>query len=85
MDAGVIIWIVLITAGFMLFYSYARAGIFFRCFWPGAFGGLASLGALWIAGHFFEIALKVTPLTVAASAIFGVPGVIGMLVLPVIF
>ena len=69
----------------MLYYVYAKAGRFLQCFWLGAFGGLSVLGALWIAGHFFEIALKVTPFTVAVSAIFGVPGVIGMLVLPVLF
>jgi hypothetical protein len=84
MDTGIIIWIILIIAGFALFCLYAKAGRPVSCVFMGAATGLCSLGALWVAGHFVEIAVKVTPFTLTASVLLGVPGVIGMLVLPVL-
>ena len=84
MDSGMLIWLSVILAGLVLFYFYARMGRFFRCACAGSITGLCALGVLWIAGHFFDIAVSVTPLTLAISAILGVPGVIGMLVLPVL-
>jgi len=84
MAGSAVIWIAIILAGLILFYFYARTGRFFRCVCTGAAGGLCALGILWSLGHFFDIALAVTPLTLAVSAILGVPGVIGMLVLPLL-
>ena len=84
MDIRIFIWGAVIMAGLALFYFYARAGRFFRCAFLGCISGFCALGALWIAGHFFEISLAITPLTLAISAVFGAPGVIGMLILPVL-
>ena len=84
MDSEMLIWLAVILGGILLFYFYARTGRFFRCAFTGAITGLSALAALWIAGHFLYIAVSVTPLTVAISVILGVPGVIGMLVLPVL-
>jgi len=84
MDSGTHIWIAVILAGVVLFYFYARTGRFFRCVFSSAVAGFAALAALWALGNFFDIALAITPLTLTISALLGVPGVIGMLLLPLL-
>ncbi len=84
MNTDVWIWAALIAAAVLLYYFYAKMGRFFRGALLGAFTGLFALGVLWVAGHFFELAVKITPFTVAVSALLGVPGVLGLLLLPVL-
>jgi hypothetical protein len=84
MDFSAWIWLLLLLAAALVFSVYGKTGRFFRCALLGAATGLAALGALWLAGHFFELAVRVTPLTVAVSALLGIPGVVGMLLLVLI-
>ena len=84
MNSGMIIWLVVALAGLLLYYFYARLGRLVSCVFTGAMSGFFALALLWIAGHFVNITIATTPLSLTIAAIFGAPGVIGMLVLPIL-
>jgi len=84
MDSSMMIWLAVALAGILLFYFYARLGRLISCVFAGATSGFFALAILWIAGHFVNITVAITPLTLTVAAVFGAPGVIGTLVLPIL-
>ena len=73
--------LVLFAIGVLLFICYSRTGKMLRCILFTAASGLASLSLLWMMGNFVEIGVAVTPFSLLTSAILGIPGVVGMLLL----
>lgn len=71
----------LFAVGVLLFVCYSRTGKMLRCILFTASTGLLALGVLWLLGNFIEIGVRVTPFSLLASAVLGVPGVLGMLFL----
>jgi hypothetical protein len=78
------IWLGLILAGITLYTYYARIGKLLRCACFTAFSGAGALGVLWILGIWFSVPISITPLTLTASVIMGIPGVLAMLILHLI-
>ncbi|MDL2232457.1 pro-sigmaK processing inhibitor BofA family protein [Ruminococcaceae bacterium OttesenSCG-928-L11] len=74
------LWLALFLIGALLFLFYSRLERFFRCFLFTAFTGIGALGIVWLAGRFIAIPLTITPLSLAASGILGIPGVVTMLI-----
>ena len=73
--------VALFALGALLFICYSRTGKMLRCIIFTATTGLLALAALWVLGMFTHIGVSVTPFSLLASAILGIPGVLGMLVL----
>lgn len=81
MSASVGMYIGVILIGGTLFWIYRRQGGFFKCLLFTACTGLLALGGLWLLGKVVAVPITLTPLTLLLSAILGVPGVLGMLLL----
>lgn len=74
----------LFAIGVVLLILYTRTGKMIRCILFTAATGLLALAAVWLAGRFFTVGLAVTPYSLLASAVLGIPGVLGMLLLGLI-
>ena len=74
----------LFAAGVLLFVCYSRTGKMLRCMAFTALSGLMALGVLWMIGNLTDIGVDVTPFSLLTSAILGIPGVLGMLLLMLI-
>jgi len=74
----------LFLVGALLFICYSRTGKMLRCILFTATTGLLALAVLWVLGMFTNIGVGVTPFSLLTSAILGIPGVLGMLVLMLI-
>ena len=75
-------YIVLAMVAVLLLYYYAKAKCLFRAIIFSMASGGFSLAALWLAGHFISIGIAPAPFTAAVAAILGIPGVAGLLLLP---
>ena len=84
MTVQALIWIFLLAAGVIAYYIDIQSEHLLRCIFFHMFSGFLSLAALWGAGHFIEISLSATPFSIAGAAIFGVPGVLAMLLVCII-
>ena len=71
----------LFAVGALLFVCYSRTDKMLRCIFFTASSGLLALAALWALGLFVDIGVNVTPFSLLASAIMGIPGVLAMLIL----
>ena len=84
MTATAIFGTALFVLGAALFVLYSRTGKMLRCILFTAATGLGALGVVWALDSVIEVGLAVTPFTLLSSAILGIPGVLGMLVLLVL-
>ncbi|MCI8650200.1 MAG: hypothetical protein HFG20_08800 [Anaerotruncus sp.] len=80
---------ILLTAGgvvgFLVFTALVRSGHFFRTLiYTVVTGNLALLGTAWL-GAFSGVLLAVNLFTVAVASILGVPGVLTMVILKLLF
>jgi len=71
----------LFAVGVLLFVCYSRTGKMLRCILFTALTGPPALGFLWLLGNFIDIGVRVTPFSLLTSAVLGIPGVLGMLLL----
>lgn len=62
-----------------------RSRKFLRLILLNAFFGIAALGLLYLTRKFTGFYLPINEWTVASSGVFGIIGVVGMLVLPFVF
>lgn len=67
--------------GIVLFVVYTRMGKLIRCVLFTAVTGPCSLLLLWLLGKAFATGLSLTPFSLLVSAVLGIPGVLGMLLL----
>lgn len=74
----------LLIIGAVLFIIYSRIGKLLRCMLFTAVTGIASMGLVWLAGKLFAIGIGITPFSLLAAALLGLPGVLGMLVFQLI-
>lgn len=84
MSVSSAIYLVLLLAGITLFVVYARIGKLFRCVLFTLATGFIALGAVVLIAGFTSLDMTFTPLTALVSGLFGVPGVLGMLILNLI-
>ena len=76
--------VTLLVIGILLFVCYSRTGKMLRCIFFTATSGSAALGVLWAVGNVIGLNVGVTPFSLLASAILGIPGVLAMLLLALI-
>lgn len=74
----------LFTIGVLLLIIYMRTGKMLRCILFSAVTGLLALGVVWLIGRFFPLEIAITPYTLVASGVLGIPGVLGLLLLALI-
>ncbi len=84
MTVQTLIWVLLFAAGILVWYIDAHSGRLMRCICFHVFSGFLALALLWGAGHFIGVALAATPFSIVGAAIFGVPGVLAMLLAAII-
>ena len=78
------IWVSVLIAGSFLLAVYQYHRRLGRCLLYSLTTGLGSLGLLWVLRYFVPLQLNITPLTVVGSALLGVPGLITMLLIPLL-
>lgn len=81
MSVSSTIYLAVLLAGITLFVIYARIGRLFKCVFFTLVTGFISLGAVMLAANFTSLRMAFTPLSALVSGLFGVPGVLGMLIL----
>lgn len=70
----------------MVLIALARSGHFIRSLLYSALtGNLALIGAGWLGAFSGNLLLSVNPFTIGVSSLLGVPGVLAMAVLKLIF
>ena len=84
MTASAWFGVALFVLGVLLFVCYSRTGKMLRCILFTAASGTAALAVLWAVGNFIDLGINVTPFSLLTSAILGIPGVLGMLLLALI-
>lgn len=80
MNTGAIVYLSVFIIGVVLFFCYAKSGKFWRCVLFTLVSGLAALGAVYLAGMVLPVHIAITPLSLFASGVMGIPGVVLMLV-----
>jgi hypothetical protein len=78
------VWVSLFVAGTLLFCIYHYHQRLWRCLLYSLASGLGTLGLLLVFRHFVPLQLSITPLSVVASALLGPPGIIAMLLIPLV-
>ena len=81
---GNMVYITLAVAALLLLYYYTKIRCFFRAVMFSLFSGALAFGGLWLAGNFINTAAAPTPFTAAFTLVFGVPGLAGLLIFPII-
>lgn len=84
MTAASAVYLALLVAGITLLVLYSRSGKLLKCVFFTAFSGFSALGIVLLISKFSGLTIAVTPLSLLASGILGVPGVLGLLVLNLI-
>ncbi|MEQ2399352.1 pro-sigmaK processing inhibitor BofA family protein [Merdimmobilis hominis] len=64
---------------------YLKSGRFWRCLFFSAGTGIAGLLAVMAIGAFTTPLLGMSPFSLAVSTVFGLPGVVGLLMLNLIW
>lgn len=78
------IYLGLAAIAVVLFVMYVRSGRLFRSMLFTGLTGMCALGILRLVSQWIAIPLAITPFSIAVSAIMGVPGVAGMLIMQLI-
>lgn len=73
--------VIAIAAGVAALYGMIRTGKPVRCLLTSFIEGVSAIAAVNIAGIFTDVSLGFSYFTLGASALFGIPGVIGLLVM----
>jgi len=81
MDLCWLFYIGLFLIGILLFACYSRTGRMLRCMFFTMCTGLPALVILWMARGLLSFPLALTPFSVLASVLLGIPGVVAMLVM----
>lgn len=68
----------------LLFIGYSKTGQLFKCAAFTAYTGLGALGCLWLIGHWVALPLTLTPFTILLAGGLGIPGILWMLVFPLL-
>lgn len=69
----------------LLTYFCLKSGRFFKTLLLSALLGLTAFTAVNISSHYTGVALSVNAWTLGTSAVLGLPGVLGMLILRMFF
>ena len=80
----VVLWIVMGIGGIAVFWAALRTRKPVHHLLSSGLQGLLALGAVNLAGAFAHASLGVSWLTLGISGIFGIPGVIGLLLIKLI-
>ncbi len=80
---GIAVAVVVCLALFVLYPTFRKEHALHAVF-PGAFGGLLSLGALRLFSLWNISLIAANPFTCAVAVAFGIPGVVAMLLLRLI-
>ena len=78
------IWGLLLAISILLVVFYIRFGGVLKSILFTASGGTGLLGVLWLLSKFIAVPVAITPLSIAISAVLGIPGVITILIINLI-
>ena len=81
----VVFYAVIAAAALTVVLAFVRSGSFLRSFAGSVLQGVVSLLAVHVAGNLTGVVIPVTPYTLGAAGLLGLPGTISMVLIDTIF